>query len=94
MKRLKVYIFRQNDQDIVGKGNCRMAIPRYHEMYRPFLDRLKDEQSHKSKEIKEVVATAMSVTEEGRKGLLPSGKQDMFDNRIGWTKKLRNQFDG
>lgn len=62
-----------------------MAIPKYHEMYRPFLDSLKDGQQHKMKEVKEVVAAAMVVTEEERKELLPSGKQAIFDNRIGWT---------
>lgn len=63
-----------------------MAIPKHNEMYRPFLDCLKDGQTHKIKEVKEVVAVAMSVTEEERKELLPSGKQAMFDNRIGWTR--------
>lgn len=63
-----------------------MAVPKYHEMYRPFLDFLKDGQSHKIKEVKEVVAVAMSITEEERQELLQSGKQAIFDNRIGWTR--------
>lgn len=63
-----------------------MSVPKYHEMYRPFLDFLKDGQSHKIKEVKEVVAVAMSITEEERQALLPSGKQAIFDNRIGWTR--------
>ncbi|KAF1085135.1 Mrr restriction system protein [Sporotomaculum syntrophicum] len=62
-----------------------MAIPKYNEMYRLFLDCLKDGQPHKSQEIKKVIATVMSVTEEEQKKLLPSGKQAIFDNRIGWT---------
>lgn len=62
-----------------------MAIPKYNEMYRLFLDCLKDGQPHKSQEIKKVIAAAMSVTEEEQKKLLPSGKQAIFDNRIGWT---------
>lgn len=63
-----------------------MAIPRYHEMYRPFLDSLKDGQLHKFKEVKEYVAAVMDVSEEELKELLPSGKQPMFYNRIGWTR--------
>lgn len=63
-----------------------MAVPKYHEMYRPFLEFLKDGQSHKIKEVKEVVAVAMLITEEDRQELLQSGKQAIFDNRIGWTR--------
>jgi len=63
-----------------------MAIPKYHEMYRFFLDCLKDGQQHKIKEIKDFVANMMGVTEEERQELLPSGKQAVFDNRIGWTR--------
>lgn len=63
-----------------------MGVPKYHEMYRPFLNCLKDGQSHKIKDVKEVVAVAMSITEEERQELLQSGKQAIFDNRIGWTR--------
>lgn len=62
-----------------------MAIPKYYEMYRPFLDCLKDGQSHTLAEIKDFVATVMSVTEEEKRELLPSGKQAIFYSRIGWT---------
>jgi len=63
-----------------------MAVPKYHEMYLPFLDCLKNGESLKLKEVKEFVAAAMSITEEERKELLPSGKQAIFDNRIGWSR--------
>lgn len=63
-----------------------MAIPKYDEMYRAFLDCLADGQTHKSKEVKNAVADAFSVSEEERAQLLPSGRQAIFDNRIGWTR--------
>lgn len=63
-----------------------MSIPKYHEMYLPFLTSLKDGERHSIKEIKEIVAAAMSITMEERKELLPSGKQAILDNRIGWTR--------
>ncbi|HBI57128.1 MAG TPA: restriction endonuclease, partial [Firmicutes bacterium] len=63
-----------------------MLVPKYHEMYRPFLESLHDEKLHTIKEIKEVVAVAMSIDAEARKEMLPSGKQRVFDNRIGWTR--------
>lgn len=62
-----------------------MTIPKYHEMYRPLLECLKDGQQHKIKEIKDAVAAAMAVTVEDRKELLPSGNP-IYDNRIGWTR--------
>ena len=63
-----------------------MPIPKYDEMYRAFLDCLADGQLHKSKEVKDAVAGVFSVSEKERAEMLPSGKQQLFDNRIGWTR--------
>lgn len=63
-----------------------MPIPKYDEMYRAFLDCLADGQMHRSKEVKDTVAGIFSISESERAELLPSGKQQLFDNRIGWTR--------
>ncbi len=63
-----------------------MPIPKYDEMYRAFLNCLADGQLHRSKEVKDTVADAFSISEKERVELLPSGKQQLFDNRIGWTR--------
>ena len=63
-----------------------MPIPKYDEMYRAFLDCLADGQPHRSKEVKDTVAGVFSVSEKERSEMLPSGKQQLFDNRIGWTR--------
>lgn len=63
-----------------------MPIPKYDEMYRAFLDCLADGQMHRTKEVKDAVAGVFSVSERERAEMLPSGKQSLFDNRIGWTK--------
>lgn len=63
-----------------------MPIPKYDEMYRTFLDCLADGQPHRSKEVKDAVAGIFSVSEKERAEMLPSGKQQLFDNRIGWTR--------
>ena len=60
-----------------------MPIPKYDEMYRAFLNCLADGQLHRSKEVKDTVAGAFSISEKERAELLPSGKQQLFDNRIG-----------
>lgn len=63
-----------------------MAIPKYDEMYRVFLDCLADMQPHGSKEVRDTIATRLSVSETERQELLPSGRQAIFDNRVGWTR--------
>lgn len=63
-----------------------MAIPKYDELYRDILDILADMQVHKSKEIKEILASKFGVSDAERKELLPSGRQAVFDNRIGWAR--------
>lgn len=62
-----------------------MAIPKYDEMYRLFLDCLADGQEHKMKEIRDVAAKTLGITEEERSEMLPSGRP-LFDNRVGWTR--------
>ena len=63
-----------------------MSIPKYDEMYRAFLDCLADGQAQKSKEVKDIVAGVFDISAKGREEMLPSGKQPLFDNRIGWTR--------
>ena len=63
-----------------------MAIPKYDEMYRAFLDCLADGQPHKSKEVKDNIAKVFRLSDADRAALLPSGSAPVFDGRVGWTK--------
>lgn len=63
-----------------------MPVPKYHELYAPFLKTLKDGSIHTMKEIKQSVADQMHLTDVDLAERLPSGKQAVFDNRIGWTR--------
>ena len=63
-----------------------MAIPKYNEMYREFLQCLADQKPHSSKELKDFIADRFSVSSEERQTLLPSGRQTVFDNRVGWAR--------
>lgn len=63
-----------------------MPIPKYYELYRPFLDCLKDGQPHSFAEVNDYIALVMGLTEEDRKELLPSGTQSRFYNTVGWTR--------
>lgn len=63
-----------------------MSVPKYNEMYMPFLKVLQDGELHTMKELKQSVASTFNLSDEDLSELLPSGKQAMFDNRIGWTR--------
>lgn len=68
-----------------------MAIPKYDEMYREFLEVLSDGESHKISEIRDVLAILFAVSDDERMELLPSGKQPLFNNRVGWTRTYLKQ---
>ena len=54
--------------------------------YRAFLDCLADGHPHDLKEIKSAVANQFRLSPAEREVLLASGKQTVFDNRIGWCR--------
>ncbi len=63
-----------------------MSVPKYYELYSPFLKVLEDGTIHGLKEIKQAVAQSMHLTETDLAERLPSGKQSVFVNRIGWAR--------
>lgn len=52
----------------------------------PFLRTLGDGQEHKLREIYKLLASESNLTEEEMEQKLPSGKQLVFHNRIGWAR--------
>jgi len=62
-----------------------MAIPKYHEFMKPILLLLKDEMPHKRSDMYEKFALQFRLTEEEKEEWLPSGKQQVYKNRIGWA---------
>ena len=68
-----------------------MAIPKFFEFFVPMLSVLNDKSPMKAKELREVMAKRMHLTEEDKRQLLPSGKQLTYANRIQWaTQYLKN----
>lgn len=63
-----------------------MELPKYFEMHKPFLEYLKDGKEHKLKELKVYVSKHFGLTEEQLVQLLPSGRQTVFINRLGWAR--------
>lgn len=68
-----------------------MAIPGYQEFMYPFLKMLEDGQEHSLREAYIRLADEFSLNEEEREELLPSGKQRVLHNRIGWTRTYLNK---
>lgn len=64
----------------------KMALPKYYEMHKPFLEHLKDEKEHNLKEVKAYISQYFSLTKDDLAEMLPSGRQAVFVNRIGWAR--------
>lgn len=63
-----------------------MPIPKYYEMHKPFLEYLQDGQPHTLKELKVQMASYFHLSDSDLAELLPSGRQTVFVNRIGWAR--------
>ncbi|MGN0311960.1 MAG: restriction endonuclease [Lachnospiraceae bacterium] len=63
-----------------------MAVPKFFEFFEGFLKALQDGQLHSAKEVREIIASDMQLTETDRAEMLPSGKQPTFDNRVAWAR--------
>jgi restriction system protein len=63
-----------------------MAIPDYQTLMRPLLAKLADGQVHALKELKEALTAEFGLTPDETVETLPSGRQTVISNRIGWAK--------
>ena len=63
-----------------------MPIPDYQSIMLPLLKFAGDKKEHSIREAIEHIANIFNLSEEERRELLPSGKQFIIDNRVGWSK--------
>jgi restriction system protein len=61
-------------------------IPKYEEIMLPFLKYLVDGQEHGLSETHDALAVQFKLTDEELRELLPSGRQPVFRNRVGWAR--------
>jgi restriction system protein len=61
-------------------------IPDYQSFMRPLLEIAADGREWKLGDAIEEIAKRLSITNEDRKALLPSGRQGLLENRVGWAK--------
>lgn len=63
-----------------------MAVPKYDELMKPLLTAVQDGQAYKIKDLYGSVAHQLKIGPEDISEMLPSGRQTVFRNRIGWAK--------
>lgn len=63
-----------------------MSLPKYNELYSPFLAAIQDGMPHNISKVKDVIAEQLQLSEESLAEQLPSGTQTVFANRVGWAK--------
>lgn len=63
-----------------------MAIPDYQSIMLPLLKLASDKKEHSMQETIEKLAALFNLSDPERRELLPSGQQQIFDNRVGWTR--------
>lgn len=63
-----------------------MAVPKFFEFFEGFLRAIEDGNIHTAKEVREIIASTMNISDLDRFEMLPSGKQSTFDNRVAWAR--------
>ena len=62
-----------------------MAVPDYQTLMLPLLKLAGDGQVHSNASARDDLALALRLSEEDRREMLPSGRQAVYDNRVGWA---------
>lgn len=63
-----------------------MPIPDFQSVMRPLMEFLADGREHSVRESLEHLSGHFQLTEDERRQLLPSGRQELFKNRVAWAK--------
>src|SRR4030043_2427478 len=63
-----------------------MAIPVFQQIILPLLKFLEDKKEHSLRQVIDSLTNQFNLTPEEQRELLPSGKQAIFDNRVGWAR--------
>lgn len=63
-----------------------MPNPKYYEYMKPILVLCGDQKEHRLQELYTVLPDQFKLTDEDKAIILPSGKQPVYRNRIGWAK--------
>ena len=62
-----------------------MGVPDYQSFMLPVLRLLSDGQVYTARQVRDRVADEFGLDEQARREMLPSGKQPLLANRVGWA---------
>jgi restriction system protein len=60
-------------------------IPGYQKFMLPILEVLKDGKEYRLNEVRDEIAKKLSISNQARMQMLPSGKQSVYNNRLSWA---------
>lgn len=63
-----------------------MTIPDYQTVMLPILKHLSNQQEYRARDLIEPISDMFGLSDDEKRELLPSGKQRIIDNRIGWAR--------
>lgn len=63
-----------------------MTIPDYQTVMLPILKYLSNQQEYRARDLIEPISDMFGLSDDEKRELLPSGKQRIIDNRIGWAR--------
>src|ERR1700687_1834625 len=63
-----------------------MPIPDFQSVMRPLMDVISDGKEHSLREALDRLGDHFKLADEERTRLLPSGRQEVFTNRVAWAK--------
>ena len=63
-----------------------VVVPDYQSLMLPMLRLASDQQVHELRDATNLLAKEFKLVSEDREQLLPSGRQSVFDNRVGWAR--------
>lgn len=63
-----------------------MAVPKFEELMKPLLEAVKDGKEYKINVVTDKLAEQLKLSADDRKEMLPSGRQTIFKDRVGWAK--------
>ncbi|CAH0309874.1 Mrr restriction system protein [Peribacillus sp. Bi96] len=68
-----------------------MAVPGYQDFMYPFLKQLENRQEYRLQDLYTILARYFNLSEEDIAETLPSGKQTLLVNRVGWARTYLNK---
>lgn len=63
-----------------------MPVPKYHELMKPMLTAVQDGRVYTIKEVGDILAQKLHLSDADLVERLPSGRSTVFKNRVGWAK--------